>query len=468
MTLTLRPYQEAFVGDIRGALRSHTRVLAEAPTGSGKTAVGTYMIRGAAERGMRAMFLVHRVELLRQTSAAFRRQGVEHGVIAAGEGFNPHHQVHVAAIATLAKRLGRVKRPNMVIVDEAHHAVSKSWADVLAALDPRWTIGLSATPCRLDGRGLGEQFDAIVHGPPVADLITGGFLSRYRVFAPTTVDMTGARTTAGDYNRADSEALVDKPRIVGDVIAHYSRLAAGKRAVVFCVSIRHAEHVAEAFRAAGVPAAAVDGKMAPADRASTLAAFEAGRILVLTSCNLVSEGFDLPSIEAAISLRPTQSLALWLQQVGRCLRPAPGKDHAIILDHCGNSVRHGLPDDAREWSLDGRKKKARKAGEALSLRTCPTCYTIHRPEPTCPSCGHIYAVANRAPEQVDGELGEVDLEALRVRKRQELKAAKMRDDLIRLAAARGYKPGWVDHIMAQRDQWRRERSSQPRVAGWAA
>lgn len=448
--IQLRDYQADLIDRLRDALRSHRRVLAQAPTGAGKTAIGSFMVSGVAQRGRRALFLVHRVELVRQTIAAFERQDIPHGVIASGMGFNPHAPCHVGAIQTVARRLDKIQSPDLLIVDEAHHAVSESWAKVIEALNPRHIVGLSATPCRLDGRGLKEAFDCIVPGPSVADLIARGFLSRYRAYAPTTVDLTGVHTTGGDFNRAELAEAMDRPAIIGDAVGHYLKLAAGKRAVVFCASIRHAEHVADAFRAAGVPSATVDGSMASAERAATLARFERGETLILTSCDLVSEGFDLPAIEAAISLRPTKSLSLWLQQVGRVLRPAPGKDHAIILDHVGNTLRHGLPDDEREWSLDGRKKRAGGGGDAFPIRQCPSCFTVHRPAPSCPTCGHEYAAKPREIEQRDGELVEIEARRAQIAKRQEIGRATTREALQALAAQRGYKPGWVEHILRAR------------------
>lgn len=443
----LRDYQLDLVNRVSAALARQSRVLVSSPTGSGKTQLATHMVGGAAKRGRRVLFLVHRIELLTQASEAFDRQGIVHGHIAAGMPYNPHHSVYVGGIATVGRRLSTLPRFDLVVVDECHHAAAKSWSDTLAALAPRWTIGLSATPCRLDGRGLNEHFDAIVEGPAVANLIERGFLSPFRVFAPSGIDMTGARTLAGDYNKQDIAAAVDKPSITGCVLAHYRQLVPGKRAVAFCVSVAHAEHVALQFREAGIAARAIDGDMPPADRAQALADFEAGRILVLASVDLVSEGFDLPAIEAAILLRPTKSLSLYLQQVGRVLRPSPGKSEAVILDHVGNVARHGFPDDAREWTLEGITRRAGSGAADVPVKTCPSCYRVHRPAAACPACGHSYAVEGRKLEEREGTLEEVrrltpaEKEAAKVaeaakRKREESGAGL--SELIKIGVARGY------------------------------
>lgn len=458
--IELRDYQIDLRDRTSHALAKHPRVLAQAPTGAGKTLLSASMVGRAAEKGHRIIFLTHRAELLRQTCGAFDKLDIPHGTIQAGMPFNPHHQVHVASIQTVAKRLDALKNYDMAVVDEAHHAVSKTFADVLNFIRPRWTVGLSATPCRLDGKGLSEQFDAIVKGPRVGELIDRGYLSKFKIFAPATVDVTSARTSGGDYNKHDIEELVDKPKVVGDAIIHWHRLAQGKRAVVFCVSLAHAEHVVEQFKSANVTAERVDGKMGAAERAAALGRFERGETLILASVDLVSEGFDLPAIEACICLRPTKSLSLWIQQIGRVLRPAPGKDHAIILDHVSGTAMHGFPDDDREWSLEGvKKKKKGAAGEAeMRVKTCPECFAVHPMLPNCPACGHIYETKARQPEYADGELAEMTRQAVLddlARKHEVgrlMRDARSLQDFQNIARMAGYKPGWAFHKWSARSQ----------------
>jgi len=296
-------------------------------------------------------------------------------------------------------------------------------------------------------------------GPTTAALIAAGHLSNFRVYAPSTVDMTAARITGGDYNMRDAAEATDKATITGDAIEHYRKLAGGKRAVAFCTTIAHAKHVADAFTAAGIPAAAIDGTMDKHARAAVIADLASGAIKVMSSCSVVSEGFDLPAVEVAIALRPTGSLSLWLQQIGRVLRPSPGKAAAIIIDHVGNTARHGFADDDREWSLTAKKKKPR----AVSTKTCRECFAIHKPAPICPQCGFIYTAGPREGiESLPGHLVEIDREAaraaaerLKVQKTRELKACKTRADLSELARARGYRAGWVDHQIKAARQWGR-------------
>lgn len=197
--------------------------------------------------------------------------------------------------------------------------------------------------------------------------------------------------------------------------------------------------------------------MSSTDRAQTLRKFEHGEITVLTSCDLVSEGFDLPAIEVAISLRPTQSLSLWLQQVGRALRLFEGKEFAIILDHVGNTLRHGFPDDEREWTLDGKKRASRGKRDdaaAVNIKSCDQCFTVHKAAPQCPNCGHIYPVSAREIEQVDGEL--IELQAAQIKRAAQIEQARAKslEDLRAIAQQRGYKPGWADYIFKARQQKR--------------
>lgn len=389
--------------------------------------------------------------------------GVSHGLVAAGRTPDPTQLVQVASVQTLVRRLDSFLAPELIIVDEAHHACAGSWQKVIDAYPTAKVLGVTATPQRLDGKGLSGAFDDLIRGPEVHDLIDQGWLCRPVYYAPSTVDMKGAKTTAGDWNRAEAEARTDKPTITGDAVTHYARLCPGAPAVAFCTSIRHAEHVAAAFNAAGYPAAVLDGNLDPVERAARVAALGNGRLKVLTSCDIISEGFDLPVVTAAILLRPTQSLSLHLQQVGRVLRPAPGKERAVILDHVGNCLRHGLAEEVREWSLEGAKKRKRGSGpddEVTAHRQCPSCFCVHTPAPLCPQCQHVYEVKERTPEQVEGQLHElkVDMEALRAMREKKMQQGRAQslDDLVALGKARGYKNphGWARNIWLARSKRR--------------
>jgi superfamily II DNA or RNA helicase len=350
----------------------------------------------------------------------------------------------VASIQTLGRRLDQVEPPDLVIIDEAHHSVSKTYVEVFARWPDTRFIGVTATPERLDGKGLGAMFDRMVLGPSVQWLIDNGFLARPVYYAPReTVDLSAVAKIAGDFDRAEAEELIDTPKITGDAVSHYRRLCPGQRAVAFCISVAHAQHVADQFCAAGVPAASIDGTLDPEVRAKRVADLTAGRILVLTSCELISEGFDLPAVNAAILLRPTHSLSMHLQQLGRALRPCPGKTHATILDHVGNCLRHGLAEQERAWDLEGREKRAKKS-VPVETKQCSKCFAIFTGT-VCPQCGQQREVTAREVEQVDGELQRLSIEDIAAKREARREEGKCRtlEDFKALARERGYKPGWA-------------------------
>lgn len=451
--IELRPYQAEIVESCRAAFRSGlSSAVVQLATGGGKTVLGSFMVHGSAKRGLVCWWLVHRRELLSQASRTFAEMGIEHGFIAGGRSCDPTHRVQVGSVQTIARRLDRLPPPDLIVFDEAHHTGAKQWRTIYERFPSAKKIGLTATPWRLDGVGLGRWFETMIRGPSTSELIEAGSLSPYRLFAPSAVDTSGIATVGGDFKRDDLATLMDKPTITGDAVQHYLALARGKRAVAFAVSIEHSQHVAAQFRAAGVRAEHVDGTTPADERDAAVARFVRGETLVLSNAELFGEGFDVPAIEAAILLRPTKSLSLHLQQVGRALRPCEGKPEAIILDHAGNSLQHGLPDDEREWSLEDREKKRRaKQGEVV-VRQCRKCFRVFRPAPKCPGCGWAVPVQSREVEEVEGTLAEVDVSLVRKQQRMEVGRARTREQLERIARERGYKPGWVFAILKARSQ----------------
>ena len=407
MSIKLRDYQQAAVNDVRDSFRrDKRRTLLVAPCGAGKTVVFSSICAGVAANGKRVLIVAHRKELLRQISSALKMAGVRHAVLAGGYMGIPTANVVVASVFTLANRLDRFPPPDLIIGDEAHHFTPKStWGRVVEKFPNARVLGVTATPERMDGKGLGLLFDDMVMGPTVAELTEQGFLSPAEVYAPSKPNLTGLHSRGGDYVTSELETAMDKPSITGSAVTHYRKYADGKRAIAFCVSVKHAVDVAEDFRKAGYSAHHVDGGMKDQERDRVLADFGAGKIQVLTTCDLISEGFDVPAVEVAILLRPTKSLGLYIQQVGRAVRIAPGKTKAIILDHAGNTAIHGFIDDPRDWELTDGKARKSKPGESVpAVRTCPECYAMHKPSPICPKCDYVYRVMGRKIEQRDGEL----------------------------------------------------------------
>lgn len=407
---------------------------------------------------------MHRVELLRQTSSALTRFDVEHGMINPQYTPNFNNHVQVASVQTIIKRLNYLTAvnwvPDVIIVDEAHHATAGSWRKIIEYFPEAKTLGVTATPIRSDGQGLGRQcggmFDELIEGPTVAELIEAGFLVKPRIFGPPEkLDLSGVHTKMGDYAKNDLSNLVDKPKIIGSAVDHYKKLCPGTPAVAFCVSVAHAEHVAQEFRNAGFRAYSVDGSMEDEMRKSILGGLETGTVQIVTSCDLISEGTDIPAIGCAILLRPTQSKGLYLQQVGRALRPCEGKEYAYVLDHVGNTGAHGLPYDVQEWTLDGEiKKKGKKNQEpAIRVDMCESCFAVYEPAPVCPMCGHVNKVRDTTPKQVEGDLHEITAETLiRKEKRKEQGKSQSLEDLRKLGSERGYKPAWANAIFSAREK----------------
>ena len=459
MKFTLRPYQNQIVEQVRDAYRAGFKApLLQSPTASGKTVIFAYITEQAAKLGNKVMILVHRQELLQQTSRALFDMKVPHGLIAPRYSVS-HDNIQVASVQTLVRRIGKYQEPDLIIIDEAHHTAAGSWQKILSAFPNSRLLGVTATPVRLDGKGLGKQsggfFDTLINGLSVADLIDMGYLSKPVIYAPPVqLDMSSIHKQYGDFKQSEVDELMDKPTITGCAVEHYKKLCPGEPAIAFCASVKHAKHVAEQFNAVGISAESIDGKLDDITRKNRIDDLANGRIKVLTSCEIISEGTDIPVVSVGILLRPTASTGLFLQQCGRILRIHPSKTRSIILDHVGNTMRHGFPDDEREWTLKGRDKKTRKKDEddiELNIVQCQSCYMMfRRADKICPECGWVVPVMSREIDQVDGELVEIERERVRISSRREVGMAKTEDELNAIAAARGYKKGWVYMMLKAR------------------
>ena len=448
--LVLRPYQTALLERTRAAMRAGSkRILIQSPTGSGKTCLVAHMLASAATRGKRAWFLVHRRELIDQSISTFIESADIHtGIIASGYPSSPLAPVQVCSVPSLARRVGQLQCPNLIVWDEAHHIASKTWSTIAAQFPQATHIGLTATPQRLDGRGLGAHFNTLIQGPSTADLIRDGWLSPYTFYAPSArLDLAGVHRVAGDYNRHELAGAMEKSAVVGDAVSHYQAHCAGARALVFAWSLAASREIAAQFFAAGIPARHVDGETPRDERARSMKEFRDGTVRVLCNVELFGEGLDVPAVDAVFLLRPTQSLGLYLQQVGRGLRPSAGKSCVRIFDHSGNWERHGLPDDRREWSLDGTTRKA--ASTSLAAKRCASCFGVTRPSArVCPYCGAAFVAKSRKVERVDGALQETtadDLRALRERRQELGRACTTLAEWMALAKRLGYKRGWGWH-----------------------
>jgi superfamily II DNA or RNA helicase len=451
----LRWYQARDVERIRAAFGGgHRRILYAAPTGSGKTVLFVYIVERAVARGNRVCIVAHRLEIVEQISAALTALGVPHGIIMAGRPMTDA-PVQVASVMTLVRRLEAGFAPDLIVPDEAHHVVAGSWLKIIWAAPGARVLGVTATPERLDGKGLGDVFEHLVVGPSISEL-TPEFLAPFLAYVPEDPpDLRGVRTLGGDYRPDELAETMGRTVVIQSAVDEYKQLVDGAPAIVFCVDIRHSRMVAERFREAGYRAEHVDGETPSDRRRALIAALGSGELQVLTNCGLISEGVDVPVVKAAILLRPTKSLALYLQQVGRALRPAPGKERALILDHAGNVMAHGMPDDPRGWSLKGREKKNGKA--APSYKRCPDCGAVNSMAArSCGGCGHEFRAIVVPYQEIESKLipgKRLPMTAERIARMSYHAAIGWAGGderkLHQVAQARGYKAGWVFYRMQE-------------------
>ena len=359
--------------------------------------------------------------------------------------------------------------PDLIIIDEAHHSNAGSWRKILDYYQDKHVLGVTATPIRTDGQGLGDVFEDMVLGTQILDLINEGSLVMPTVYRPKFEgDLSGVKIKAdGEYNEQQLVTVIDKPTITGDAIQKYRELCSGTPAVYFCINIEHCKHVAEQFRAAGYTSEAVYGTLDDSEIKRILSGLGSGAIQVVTSCDLISEGTDIPKIGCIGHLRPTQSLGLYMQMNGRGLRPCEGKDSCIIIDHVDNYKRHGHPCENRNWTLEGIKKKGKKKeAEAApdKYEMCESCFAVFEAAPVCPHCGAV-APEKKAREilQVDGELekvvfdkhaAELERKAIFKDNRKEEGMCKDFNDFFNLAKSRGYEnpKGWAWHRVKAREK----------------
>lgn len=472
--IALRDYQHEGEERIRQAFATGFRApLYVLSTGAGKTMTFSSIAHSAMKRNRIVRILCHRVELVEQIVDTLKKFDINPGIIAAshekgaGRRSKSVGPVSVASVQTLARRLGEYEHPTLIIVDEAHHCVEgNTYSQILKAYPAAKILGVTATPCRTDGRGLRGHFDTLIIGPSEQELISKGYLVRTRIFAPKLVDTSGLHVRMGDVIVGEAEALMDKPNITGDAFSEYMKHAPNEQAIVFCTSIKHAQNVAERFRQGGVSALHMDGNTDKTIRYMVNQDYRAGKIRVLTSCQLFDEGYDVPGARVGIMLAPTQSLRRYRQQKGRTMRPAPGKEYATLIDcvrNCENPGFELAPGEVDQWELTEDETR-RKKKPAPGVRVCPKCFAASSPRATeCsnkgpPKCDHKFEVKSREVDEQDGELVEVTAEELARRREKRAAAweqskADSVEKLVEIFRRRGFKgnlEGRARHVLAAR------------------
>lgn len=464
--MNLRPYQERDIKRIADALRLGGRVLYRLPTGGGKTVIFTHIAKRMAEVGKRVLILTHRRTLVKQTASKIYEADIDYGVIASDHSENLAPLVQVASVQTLARRLKRIAEHydnhiDLIIVDEAHHTISDQFLRVLNKFgDNGRLLGVSATPIRLDGAALNPPYDTLVVGESEERLIADGYLADYSLFLPPGMhDPLYNRQKRGEITRAEREKAEAADERSGDAVGLYKTHLNGRQAIAFCYSIADSIRVSRAFCAAGIVSEAVSSKDSDYDVNRSIQAYDEGHIKVLCSCDLISEGFDMPETSGVLMMRKTESLTVFLQQIGRAMRPKADGGKAIIIDMVNNTSRHGLPDLPIDWSLEGKDKETKAPG----IRRCPHCYSIAPSHATvCKHCGRDFPVKSDAELEAgefyshDGidQFAEVDKENWRKISNlygqdfvNLVREAKTEEEIHKIAKIKGYDGAWVKHVM---------------------
>lgn len=478
--MKLRPRQEQAISDLRAAYTAgKIAPILVASTGFGKTATSIEMIRNAVSKGLRVWFMAHLKEILNDTADRLIAAKIRHGYIWAGHLADRRRQVQVVSVQTAANRLDRIEKPDLIIVDEAHLAVANTYQVIFewACAGPKFykkggarLLHLTATPRRLDGRGMGEVADDIVLTCSSQDLINEGLLAPLRYLTPNTPNMTGARHVAGDFNSADAAAVMLDRVIVGSALDHYLRLGHGRPGLGFCVDIASARQYAEEFAKAGLRTLAISGDDHDDLRYRAQEDLQNGKLDFVFNCKLWIAGVDVPALSYIADLAPTESLVRYLQGLGRGLRTHPGKENLIYADHAGNLARHDNPLMMREWSLHASETKGRGGKkQEMPVKECPSCRATVAAAATACICGHVFETQARELEQVEGELTEVQLAQQEVQRaitpKQHQGMAKDRDALIALGRKRGQQnpEKWADYVLAGRAQ-KKQREAARKVA----
>lgn len=436
MTFQLHDYQQTLVNKTRKSyVNGYKSPCVVAPCGSGKSVIISDIARMTTNNGNCVLFLVHRKELIDQIKETFEKNEVNLNL------------VYFGMVQTVVKRLDKMQKPQLIITDENHHSMAASYRKIYNHFHDVRKLGFTATPIRLNGSGLGDINDTLIEEVNAKWLIENHYLSPYKYYAPKLIDTEKLKLNSmREFSSTSMESAMDDRTIYGDVIKHYKQLADGEQAITYCHNVEASKQVADEFNQHGINAVHLDGKTPKIERDQIIQRFRNREIQVITNCDIIGEGFDVPDCSTVIMLRPTQSLSLFIQQSMRGMRYRPGKT-SIIIDHVDNVRRHGLPDMEREWSLKG--KKTESGEKEVPIKECDNCFAVYLPNHKwCPYCGHEPEVKEQQDYEVDetAELEEINEEDIEVTLDfREPSDCKSMQELYDLAKNRGYKPGWAYH-----------------------
>lgn len=457
--MELRGYQVKAVDELRDVLKKgHRKPVMVLPTGSGKTHILMAIVAGAVGKGNKVAVLVHRRQLVFQMADMFLDVGIEAGILMAGEEYNPGCPVQIASRDTYSRRLKldeEIYNPffvdaDVVLIDESHHALSKTYQSILSHYPDKVVIGVTATPALSSGVGMGEYFDSLIQPVGVQELIEQGYLVPGRYFGPGEPDLSDVRTVAGDYEKKGLDRVMNEPILIGDVVENWLRIVPGLKTMVFAVNVKHSKALVEEYIRRGVAAEHLDAHSEDEERDATLGRFRSGETQVLSNVALYTEGTNIPEIQAISIARPTKSFGLYIQMIGRGARPAPGKGEFVVIDHGGCIRRLGFYEDLVEWSLDGKKLAHKKKHEKKEkkLMTCERCDCVFY-GPVCTTCGFKVKHYSKKIAAIDAELEEIG----RNKKKKQYTMEEKRQFFGMLEWERkrkGYQLGWSAHKFRER------------------
>ncbi len=459
--ISLLPDQIESIDKAQSAMLAGKRsILLQGATGSGKSYIGAEIIHRAISKNKTCWFLVPRRDLIRQMHETFNDFEIPHGYIAAGYDHNPFEQTHICSIDSLRTRIHKVKAPNLAFIDETH--VGGDGLDFVIKwlkANGTWIIGLSATPWKLSGKGLGCWYDELICGPSIRWLIDNKRLSEYRAFAPNTPDLSMIGISNGDYAKGQlAERMEDDRVLIGNSVKHYKTHAMGKLGITFAVSRKHSEMLAAAYRDAGVNAVHMDGETPDDIRVRMAKAFAKREILQICNAELLTFGWDLASasgvkdvcVQVMTDCQPSKSLSKQRQKNGRALRY--DIEPHLFFDHAGNIREHGMPCDDIVWSLADRVKKRDSGERNIPVRECPKCHFCFHPAKICPNCKYEFPIEYREIKEMEGELEELRITAVKKEARQEQGKAGTYEQLVEMGRKRGYKSPefWAKQVMKGR------------------
>lgn len=425
--MELRDYQKDLINNIRAEIMAHKKkICAVLGCGGGKSVIQGTIAAEATKRKNRVLFMVHRKELCQQIENTFCKCGVDFKYCTVG------------MVQSLCRHVPELKEPKLILVDECHHIPSKIYRKIIDRFPNAIVLGFTATPVRKDEGGLGSVFETMVESVSTSWLIENNYLAPYKYYSVDLADTKNLKTKRGEFDPGEVEKLMARTVIYGDTVENWKKFAEGKQTIVYCSSINTSKKTAQAFQNAGIKAVHLDGTTHKAKREEVVADFRKGKIQVLCNVDLFGEGFDVPDCEAVVLLRPTRSLTLHIQQSMRSMRYKEGKT-AIIIDHVGNYLRHGLPDGEREWTLE---QKNRKEKPKVTVRTCPNCHAV-MPATTqvCPNCGLRF----RAEQEEPLVLESVQLHEITALPYYDYKKCSTFEELEGFRKAKKYKFAWTIH-----------------------